>query len=426
VTAIYTSGTTGIPKAVVLTHANVAWTGASVMRRLAVDHAGWRWVNYLPMAHVATRFVGHYFHCAAGTVVVPCRNPADVEDVVAEVHPHFIFAPPRIWERVRTRVWAAIRTDPRREWAARAEASLAAGVACGVELVSASSRPSDHPWWPGPEVLELRRGVGLDECRWASAGGAPATPELLAFVYALGVPVCDNYGLSESTGIVTFDPTRFKFGRVGRPLPGVDVTIAADGEIGFRGGNAFAGYLDDPVETERAIDADGWVWTGDLGRLDDEGYLELGGRKKELIRTAGAENVAPAAVEAALETIPVVAQACVVGEGRSHLAALIHLDPVAAADWLAAQGRSGSDLAGPVDDRELHAHIAAAVQELNARLHRPERVRAFAVLAGAWEIDSDELTPTAKLRRGVIAEKYAAEIESLYAPGSPAVTAVPA
>ncbi len=268
-----------------------------------------------------------------------------------------------------------------------------------------------------PLCQELRSRIGLGDLITGATGAAPTTPLMIAAWIGLGVPMFEGYGLSESTGMLTVDPFAYRFGRVGRPMPGVQLRVGSDGELLFHGGNAFKGYLNDPEQTAQVLDADGWVRTGDLARLDD-GYVVLEGRKKELIITSGGENVSPVAVELALLAMPLIGQACVVGEGRPSLGALIVLDPDATSDWAAAHDVP----TGP--GRELHrsaaiiTEVTREIAAVNTQLTRPERVLRFCLLPHEWLIDSDELTPTGKLRRNNIADTYEAHITKMF--GGPA------
>ena len=401
VTVIYTSGTTGTPKGVMLTHAAVLWTCESYIRRYPQDLTGARWISYLPVAHIATRLYAQYLHVYAGLEDVTCPNPADIGSVLVDRPPQLFFAPPRLWETYRGDLltWIDTLDDPaRRHRLHRAmrvsqEAALIelGGGAVPPDLAAAHAELR-------PAYDELRAHLGLGDLLTGATGAAPTTPELIAGWTGLGVPMFEGYGLSESTGMLTVDPFAYRFGTVGRPMPGVELRLAADGELLFRSGGAFSGYLDDPERTAETVDADGWVATGDLATIDADGYVILQGRKKELIVTAGGENVSPVAVETALLAQPLIGQVCVVGEGRPGVAALVVLDPHAAA----------------AHDGDLHEEVGRQIAAANETLVRQEKVRRFHVVAEEWLPDSEELTPTAKLRRAGIAKKYEAEIDALY------------
>ncbi|EFC81854.1 long-chain fatty acid--CoA ligase [Parafrankia sp. EUN1f] len=425
-TVIYTSGTTGLPKGVLLDQRAVLWQCESYRRRLDRDLTGARWISYLPLAHIATRFYAQYCHVYAGLEDVVCPNPADVASVLPDRPPQLFFAPPYLWERFlgELRAWVDSLGDPaladryRRalELGQRVALHEFAGEAIPGELAGEYARLR-------PAARELRARLGLGDLWTGAIGAAPANPALLASWIGLGVPMFEGYGLSESTGLLTVDPFAYRPGTVGRPMPGVEVRLDDDGELLFRSGAAFRGYLDDPAQTSAAVDRDGWIRTGDLASLDD-GHVVLRGRKKELLITAGGENVSPVAVEIALAAQPLVGQVCVVGDGQPGLGALVILDAQAAASWAAERGgvgRDPADPAGAAGPAELAAHpdlvaeLARQIGAANETLVRPEKVRRFRVLATDWLPDSDELTPTAKLRRAQIAAKYAADIAAMFA-----------
>jgi long-chain acyl-CoA synthetase len=256
----------------------------------------------------------------------------------------------------------------------------------------------------------VRAAVGLDECEIAFSGAAPVPAEVIDFLRDIGIPMSEVYGMSENTGGMTWQPYLVKPGRVGTAYPGVEVVTAPDGEVLCRGPIVFAGYLDDPERTAEALDADGWLHTGDIGEFDSDGYLRIVDRKKELIITAGGKNVSPANVEAVLKTVPLVAQAMAAGEGRPYLVALLTLDP----DVVGARfpGRDAADLAA---DPEVLSEVARGVAEVSTRLSRVEQPRRFTLLAEEWLPDSDLLTPTMKLKRRGVLARYAEAIETMYA-----------
>jgi long-chain acyl-CoA synthetase len=414
-TLVYTSGTTGPPKGAMTTHANVCWALETYRRALdGVGLEGRRIVSYLPMAHVLERDFTHWLGVREGLEVTTCPDPAQIGAYLRDVRPELFAAVPRVWEKLS----AAIRSAPR---GPDAEAAFVEGLAVGAEAAElrCAGRPLPEALrerWLRAELLALapaRELAGLDACVSAFTGGAPIPEGVLRFFLALGVPLGEGYGMTESTFIYTFAPFRVRPRTVGPPMPGALVTLAPDGEVLTRGGGVFAGYLGDPQRTAEAIDADGWLHTGDIGAFDEAGYLRIVDRKKELIITAGGKNVSPANLEAALKSHPLIGQACVVGDGRPFLAALIVLDPEVARAWTA--GRDvGDDLAALAGDARLRAEIEHAVATVNASVARAEQIKRFCVLHEDWEADSDVLTPTMKLRRRGVAARYADEIDGLY------------
>ncbi|SQE00362.1 AMP-dependent synthetase and ligase [Parafrankia sp. Ea1.12] len=416
-TVIYTSGTIGVPKGVMLDHRAVIWQCESYLRRLDRDLTGARWVSYLPVAHIATRFYAQYFHVYAGLEDITCPNPADVESVLIDRPPHLFFAPPRLWEKylISLREWIGAMDDPAR--ATRLTRAMRVGEeAALLELTGGDVPPrlAREREELRPATRELRARLGLGDLLTGAIGAAPANPQLTAAWIGLGVPMFEGYGLSESTGMLTVDPFAYRLGSVGRPMPGVELRVAPDGELHFRAGSAFRSYLDDPEQTAAAVDAEGWVRTGDLATIDD-GYVRLRGRKKELIITAGGENVSPVAVEFALAAQLLVGQVCVLGDGQPALGALVVLDPQAAAVWAGVNGIPFTHVDELAADPRVLAEVGRQIARANDLLVRQEKVRRFHVLRHEWPLDSDELTPTAKLRRDQIAAKYQAEIAAMFA-----------
>jgi len=415
-TIIYTSGTTGPPKGVMLDHRNVCWAVDSLRAALGFATDRSRIVSYLPMAHIAERVTTHYGGIAFAYEVTTCADIRLLGATLAETRPHILFGVPRTFEKIHSTVQAVLAADPGRgevfaqalEVGGRVAEHRARGDALSVELAAEYERVDAESLRPARQLL------GLDELRVAVTAAAPIPVEVLQFFRSAGVPLSELYGLSESTGPMTWDPVRVKPGTVGRAIPGMELRLADDGEVLGRGGNVFRGYLDDAERTAEALDAEGWLHTGDIGELDDEGYLRIVDRKKELIITAGGKNVSPANLEAALRAQPLIGQACVVGDGEPFLAALVVLDPDVVPAWAAANGASGSTLAELAQDPIVQGEVAREVDVANERFSHAEAVRAFTVLTEEWLPDSEELTPTMKLKRRSIAAKYAREIADFY------------
>ena len=400
---IYTSGTTGVPKGVMLSHRNVTFAVESFTRAMNLDLRGMDAISYLPMAHVAERICTHWLHVRFGTRVTTCDDITQVGRYMVEVRPGWWFCAPRMWEKLHAAIEARLATDPglARDFHAAQELGGA-----HFELANEGRPVPDdlrESWTRAraeaisPVLAEL----GLDRVRIALTGSAPMPRHVFDFFTRCGLPLSDCYGQSESTGFVAWDPRHVVPGTSGRRFPGTELRIAEDGEILSRGPNVFVGYLDAPEQTAQAVDAQGWLHTGDLGRLDEGGNLHLVGRKKEMIVPTSGHNVSPVAIEAALKESPLIGQACVVGEGRPYIAALLVLDVEALG------GRAADDAAVLA---EVEAHVALA----NERFARPERVRSYRVLDEEWLPDSDVMTPTAKLKRHGIHARYADEIDQLY------------
>ena len=281
-TVIYTSGTTGPPKGVMLSHFNVCWTTESTRRAIGVPVEGFRLVSYLPMAHVAERMVTHYFHVLDGTEVTTCPDPAQLAPYLRDVRPNYFFAVPRVWEKLYAGVHAALAADPAKQ----------AGVEKAMEAGATDA------------LAPVRAQIGLDDCRVAFSGAAPIPLEVFMFFLNLGLPMSEIYGMSECSGPMTWEPFDVRPGTVGPPIPGCEVKLLDDGEVCCRGGNVFGGYLKDPARTAEVLDDEGWLHSGDIGVFDDDGYLKIVDRKKELIITAGGKNISPGQHRGGAEVLP--------------------------------------------------------------------------------------------------------------------------
>ncbi|MGW1895374.1 AMP-dependent synthetase/ligase [Streptomyces sp. NPDC002004] len=413
-TVLYTSGTTGDPKGVRISHRNVILNAVALDRVVELpDHV--EHICYLPFAHIAERMLGIYLPVFRASHVRLCADPAQVAATVRELHPAQFFGVPRVWEKLAASLRAALAGLPADRMRA-VEAANGTARAC----VAYRERGEEPPAELEAAYREAKETVldpllalaGFDRLVWTASASAPMPRDVVAFWAGFSVTIMDAWGLTETTGVATTNsPSGFRLGSVGRPLDGVDVRIADDGEILVRGETVCEGYLRADGSVESARDAEGWFPTGDVGRLDDDGFLWLTDRKKEMIITSTGKNVSPALVENALKEHPLVGQAFVHGDGRSYLVALLVLDPELAPAWAAARGITGGDLGARP---EVRAEIARAVEAANAGLNRTEQVKRYRLLTEEWGPDTGELTPSLKLRRRVIRTKYAAEIEALY------------
>jgi long-chain acyl-CoA synthetase len=423
-TVIYTSGTTGPPKGVMLSHRNVLASAGGLGHYLGRDDdTGRRLVSYLPMAHIAERMVSHYCHLLRGSEVTVCPDVAALGAYLVAVRPHTLFGPPRVWEKLTAGVRASVAARGE-ETAARFADALKVGRQV-QQLRADGQEPTGDlaaTWAFVDEVAfaPIRVAIGLDACEIAFSGAAPVPAEVVDFLRDIGLPMSEVYGMSENTGGMTWEPRLVRPGRVGTAYPGVEVVTATDGEVLCRGPIVFSGYLDDPERTAEALDADGWLHTGDIGEFDADGYLKIVDRKKELIITAGGKNVSPANVEAVLKTVPLIGQAMAVGEGRPYLVALVTLDP----DAIAA-GYPGRQMAELAADPELVAEVVRGVAAVTDRLSRVEQPRRVVVLGEDWLPDSDVLTPTMKLKRRGVLARYGEQIEAMYAGGGVEITSAP-
>ena len=417
VTVIYTSGTTGPPKGVMITNANVLFVVAALKELLGLsDYTGKRVVSYLPMAHIAERAVSHYQQVCLGYEVSCCPEPSQIAAYCADVRPHVLFGVPRVWEKIHAGLTAALSADP--DKARQFDEAVEAARPIALRRSWGTNTADDDATWAFLDEVAfepVRRLLGLNELMAAVSGAAPIPPELVSWFRAIGVPMSEVYGLSENTGAMTWTPEKIKPGTVGPPLPGTEVAIAADGEVICRGPHVFRGYLDDPKKTAEALSDDGWLRTGDIGELDDDGYLKIVDRKKELIITAGGKNISPANLEAALKMIPLIGQAAAIGDQRPFVSALVVLDPDAAPVWAKQQGIEYGTLSDLADHPAIIAEVEAGVNEVMAAFNNAERVKKVKVLGEEWLPDSELLTPTSKLKRRGVNARFATQIEALYA-----------
>jgi long-chain acyl-CoA synthetase len=415
---LYTSGTTGNPKGVLLTHRNVGYELACA-RSMGILPREPRWVSYLPLAHIAERMFSIYLPIYTATHVHFCPDPAQLVRVIGKVRPNGFFGVPRVWEKIR----AGIESLFTLEQDEGKRAAVAGAMATGRRYVEASQYGHTMPAGLEEEfaaadaaVLAPIRGLlGLDQAEVVSSAAAPLPPEVAAFFSGLGMKILDIYGMTETTGAFTTNtPQAFKLGTVGRAYPGMEVRIAGDGEILVRGPLTTPGYLHRPDLTADLIDSGGWLHTGDIGRLDGDGFLSVVDRKKELIITAGGENIAPAAIEGLLVAHPLIGQALAYGDRRKYVVALLTLDGEVAPAWARARGIDPGSLAGLASDPVVLAEVEAAVAAVNERLARVQQVKQWRLLPVEWTAETEELTPTLKLRRRVVHAKYADVLDALY------------
>ncbi|MBI4508091.1 MAG: long-chain fatty acid--CoA ligase [Deltaproteobacteria bacterium] len=419
-TLIYTSGTTGDPKAVMISHHNVAWTIHSLGMLMDEvpgfgEYAGKRLVSYLPMAHIAERVVSHYQQAFHGLEVWTCPDPTKIADYFRAAKPQVVFGVPRVWEKLYAGIQAAVSADPARAQQLAGAVNMAGPIRAKIDADTATdAEKQQYAFIDQVGFSKLRAMLGFDEVKVAITGAAPITAELLSWFRTVGIPLSEVYGMSENSGPMTWTAVNVRPGTVGKALPGCEIKLAEDGEICCRGGHVFQGYLNDPEKTAQALDADGWLHTGDIGTVDEDGYYRIVDRKKELIITAGGKNISPANLEANLKRIPLVGQACAIGDRRPFVSALVVLDPDVARAWAQKNGIETTDLAELAKHPKVVEAINGQLEEVMANFNNAERVKKVAILGTEWLPDSEELTPTSKLKRRGIHAKYAAEIEALY------------
>jgi long-subunit acyl-CoA synthetase (AMP-forming) len=419
-TLLYTSGTTGNPKGVVITHASILYEVATATDSgNAPPHV--RWVSYLPLAHIAERMFTLYLAtCNAGHTYF-CHNAAtELVGCIGEVKPTAFFGVPRVWEKIQAGIQALLATEP--DEARRA--AVAAAMDTGLRYVQSCQYGRSTPDELAAEFARAEESVlrpirsllGLGEAEIAVSAAAPLPPEVGAFFAGLGMRILDVYGMTETTGAFTTNTlSAFKLGTVGQPVPGMEVRIADDGEILARGPLNSPGYLNLPDKTAELIDSGGWLHTGDIGSLDSDGFLSVVDRKKELIITSGGENISPAAIENLLVAHPLVGQALAFGDRRPYVVALLTLDGDVAPAWARARGIDAVSLAALADHPAVLAAVGEAVAAANARLARVQQVKTWRLLPVEWTAESEELTPTLKLKRRIVHAKYADVIDALYA-----------
>jgi long-chain acyl-CoA synthetase len=418
-TLIYTSGTTGPPKAVALTHRNLLYQLA-VLERMDVIPSRPVAVSYLPLAHIAERMFSHYLGMYYGASVYFCPETSQLLEYVQQARPTAFLAVPRVWEKMQAGLTAKINAEENER---KRKIALKA-LDTGKEVVRRQRLGTPIPIRVRLQNLlfdrlvfsKIRHGVGMDRCNLAITAAAPISEDVLEFFLSIGLPLYEVYGLSETTGMTHGNrPGARKIGTVGQGEPGQEYKLAEDGEVLVRGGNIMREYYKNPEATAETIDAEGWLHTGDLGKVDHEGFLSIVGRKKELIITAGGKNVSPNNIEMLLKEHPLIGQASVVGDRKAYLVALIVLDHETAPAWAAKEGVPFDDIASFSEHPRVQAEIESAVDRANARLANAEQVKKFRILPTEWTAESEELTPTLKLKRNVVQEKYAEEIEGLYA-----------
>ena len=418
-TVLYTSGTTGNPKGVIITHRSVLYEVATGDVTGFVEPRT-RWVSYLPLAHIAERMFTIYLPVHYAWHVHFCHNATtDLLATLGAVKPTAFFGVPRVWEKIQAGIQALLagEQDPARR--AAVDEAMATGRKYVKSCEFGNTTPDDlaEEFRRADETVlqPVRSLLGLGEATIVVSAAAPLPPDVAEFFAGLGLKILDVYGMTETTGAFTTNlPDAFRLGTVGRPVPGIEVWIADDGEILTRGPLNTPGYLNLPERTAELIDADGWLHTGDIGSLDPDGFLSVVDRKKELIITSGGENISPAAIENLLVAHPLIGQALSFGDGRPYVVALLTLDGDVAPAWARAHGIEASSLAQLAEEPAVLEAVGQAVADANQHLARVQQVKKWRLLPVEWTAESEELTPTLKLKRRVVHAKYADAIDALY------------
>jgi long-subunit acyl-CoA synthetase (AMP-forming) len=418
-TLIYTSGTTGPPKGVQLTHDNLVQAVRSFDQLIPFPNDG-RVVSYLPMAHVAERNCSHYLPLMLGFTVTCCPNAREVIGYLPEVRPTWFFSVPRIYEKLKAALEAGVEAeqDPERKQATKWAFDV------GLRKVRAEQAGEEVPAELAAEYAKadelvfskIRGMLGLDSLESLNVGAAPTPREVIEFYHALGLPLAELWGMSETCGAGSCNPREHvKIGTVGPPAPGIEIKLADDGEVLLRGPVVMKGYRNAPDKTAEAIDGEGWMHTGDIGQFDEDGYLKIVDRKKELIISAAGKNMSPANIEAKVKAgSSLIGQAIAIGDARPYNVALITLDPEVAPVFAQQHGIADSSFEALAQEPAVLEEVQRGVEAANESLARVEQIKKFTILPTDWEPGGEELTPTMKLKRKPISQKYAGEIEALY------------
>ncbi|MEV0388260.1 AMP-dependent synthetase/ligase [Nonomuraea sp. NPDC050643] len=416
-TVLYTSGTTGTPKGVPLSHTNIFYEVAATDRLTRLPLRGTQ-ISYLTYAHIAERVLSLYLPLVKVSHVHFCTDLANLGATLGQVKPMLFFGVPRVWEKMMARLLAVLATQPEEQQAAVRQAMAAGAAYIEAGQYGRTVTPEIQAAYEKADasLLSIIRGmIGFDRAEWTATGAAPLPDEVQHFYAGLGLKVIDVYGMTETTGAFTGNsPACYRLGTVGRAEPGVEIRIAADGEILTRSPLNTAGYLNRPEATAELVDADGWLHTGDIGTVDEDGFYRVVDRKKELIITAGGENISPAEIENHLKEHILIGQALAYGDNRPHPVAVLTLDAEVAPGWAQTRGISFASLAELAEHPEVVKEVESAVETANTKLARVQQVKKWALLGVEWTAETEELTPSLKLKRRIIHTKYADVIEGLY------------
>ncbi|MCB9730397.1 MAG: AMP-binding protein [Deltaproteobacteria bacterium] len=413
-TLIYTSGTTGPPKAVMISHDNITFV-AQCVSDLVSGGPDDVMLSYLPLSHIAEQAITLHGPMWMGATTYFAESLDLLGDNLREVRPTVFLGVPRVWEKIQAKMVAAGKQN----------SPLKKKIAAWARKVGLASRYAEQEGKPFPFThaiasklvfSKVRERLGLDRCRLQVTSAAPISKDTLEFFLSLDIPLFEVYGMSECTGPATISlPGRYRTGKAGFCLPGAELKIAEDGEVCMRGRHVFKGYYKNPEATAEALDSEGWLHSGDIGVIDPDGFLRITDRKKDLIITAGGENVAPQLIEGQIKAIPVVAQAVVIGDRRKFLSALLVLDSEQVAATAEALGSPARTSAQAAECPKFRAHLQQELDELNKSLARVQTIKKFTILPEEFSIEGGEMTPTMKVKRKVVNEKYSGAIETMYA-----------
>ena len=411
-TYIYTSGTTGDPKAVMITHDNITWTARQALESLGAQD-GDRMISYLPLSHIAEQIVSLHGPIVEGACTSFAESLDALGDNLREVRPTIFLAVPRVWEKIQAKIQAAAANNSGLK---KKIGAWARGIGLRGGYAMQQDKPLPLFWGVADKLVfsKVKDALGLDQCHIAITSAAPISKSTLEFFLSLGIPIMEVYGMSECTGPATVSlPGKYRTGWVGRTMQGTELKIAEDGEICMRGRHVFKGYYKNDADTAETIDDEGWLHSGDIGELED-GFLKITDRKKDLIITAGGENIAPQLIEGKLKSISVVSQAVVVGDRQKHLSALLTLDETKLEELQRESGSSATSLADAAADAKVHQWLMGRVDEVNKSLARVQTIKKIKILPSDLSVEGGELTPTMKVKRKVVSQKYADAIEAFY------------
>lgn len=412
-TLIYTSGTTGNPKGVMLSHSNLSWMAQSSVETYDCN-SDERIISYLPMSHIAEQIFSLYIPMYCGGCTSFAESLGKLGDNLLEVRPTSFVAVPRVWEKIQTKILIAGKASPplRKKVVAWARKK---GFAGGYALQQKKPLPLFYKLADKLVFSKVRQQLGFDRCRNLLSSAAPISLDTLEFFLSLGLPICEIYGMSECSGPATVGrANNFNTDKLGPCLPGTEMRIADDGEILMRGPHIFAGYINNETATNEAIDNAGWLHTEDIGELDSQGFLQVTGRKKDIIITSGGENVAPQLLEGKIKAITAVSQVVVIGDQRKYLTALITLDDETLNSELSNAGSKALGAEEAAQCKQLRSHLQRQISDINKNLAQAQSIKKFTILAQDFSIEGSELTPTMKIKRNIVSLKYQAEITAMY------------
>lgn len=414
---VYTSGTTGPPKGAMISHENIISSIAGAVMTLPVDQSDEQ-LCFLPLCHILERLISVFTPIGLRSTVNFAESPETVFDNVREVSPHVFTAVPRVWEKVYSRVTImANEATPLGKWAFKR--AIAAGMARGEALENGDPVPLatrlSYAFWDFMVLQNLRRLLGFDRLRRGTTGAAPISPALLKWYRAVGITLLEGYGMTESSGVISVNLIeKNKTGTVGQVVPGGEMRISPEGEIQYRAPNVFKGYWNKPDKTAETIDEDGWLRTGDVGRIDNEGFLTITGRVKDIIITAGGKNITPAEIENRLKFSPYVSDAVVIGDKRKYLSCLIMIDQENVEKFAQDRRVPFNDFKSLCAAQEVRDLIGGVVAETNAEFARVEQIKDFRLIDVLLTAEDEELTATMKLKRSFVEQKHKKLIDEMY------------